>query len=125
MSKAIIKTEKGDMTVEFYENDAPIAVANFKRRGLELGGVGDELARDGIVRRLDQLGHRRRDGHRIARGDPFQLGQPRRRDQPGLGEGGGAAEGGRLVHAATCGASGAEGQAGRAGAHGPDLRRRV
>lgn len=29
MSKAIIKTEKGDMTVEFYDNDAPITVANF------------------------------------------------------------------------------------------------
>jgi peptidyl-prolyl cis-trans isomerase B (cyclophilin B) len=31
MSKAIIKTEKGDMTVEFYEKDAPIAVENFKK----------------------------------------------------------------------------------------------
>ncbi len=31
MSKAIIKTEKGNMTVEFYENDAPKAVANFKK----------------------------------------------------------------------------------------------
>lgn len=31
MSKAIIKTEKGDMTVEFYDNDAPKAVANFKK----------------------------------------------------------------------------------------------
>ncbi|RZL48937.1 MAG: peptidylprolyl isomerase [Pedobacter sp.] len=31
MSKAIIKTEKGDMTVEFYEKDAPKAVANFKK----------------------------------------------------------------------------------------------
>ena len=30
MSKAIIKTEKGDMTVEFYDNDAPNTVANFK-----------------------------------------------------------------------------------------------
>lgn len=29
MSKAIIKTEKGDMTVEFYDADAPITVANF------------------------------------------------------------------------------------------------
>lgn len=29
MSKAIIKTEKGDMTVEFYEQDAPNTVANF------------------------------------------------------------------------------------------------
>lgn len=27
--KAIIKTEKGDMTVEFYEKDAPKTVANF------------------------------------------------------------------------------------------------
>ncbi len=29
MSKAIIKTEKGDMTVEFYDKDAPNTVANF------------------------------------------------------------------------------------------------
>ena len=31
MSKAIIKTEKGDMTVEFYDQDAPNTVANFKK----------------------------------------------------------------------------------------------
>lgn len=31
MSKAIIKTEKGDMTVEFYDKDAPNTVANFKK----------------------------------------------------------------------------------------------
>jgi len=31
MSKAIIKTEKGDMTVEFFDNDAPNTVANFKK----------------------------------------------------------------------------------------------
>ena len=31
MSKAIIKTEKGDMTVEFYDADAPNTVANFKK----------------------------------------------------------------------------------------------
>ncbi|WP_419801611.1 peptidylprolyl isomerase [Mucilaginibacter sp.] len=31
MSKAIIKTEKGDMTVEFYEQDAPNTVANFTK----------------------------------------------------------------------------------------------
>ncbi|WP_395805128.1 peptidylprolyl isomerase [Daejeonella sp.] len=29
MSKAIIKTEKGDMTVQFYDQDAPNTVANF------------------------------------------------------------------------------------------------
>jgi peptidyl-prolyl cis-trans isomerase B (cyclophilin B) len=29
MSKAIIKTEKGDLTVQFYDNDAPNTVANF------------------------------------------------------------------------------------------------
>ena len=29
MSRAIIKTEKGDMTVEFYDKDAPNTVANF------------------------------------------------------------------------------------------------
>jgi peptidyl-prolyl cis-trans isomerase B (cyclophilin B) len=31
MSRAIIKTAKGDMTVEFYDNDAPNTVANFKK----------------------------------------------------------------------------------------------
>ncbi len=31
MAKAIIKTVKGDMTLEFYEKDAPKAVANFKK----------------------------------------------------------------------------------------------
>jgi len=35
MGKAIIKTEKGNMTVEFYENDAPKAVANFKKLASE------------------------------------------------------------------------------------------
>jgi len=35
MSKAIIKTEKGNMTVEFYDNDAPKAVANFKKLASE------------------------------------------------------------------------------------------
>lgn len=29
MSKAILRTEKGDMTVEFYDKDAPNTVANF------------------------------------------------------------------------------------------------
>jgi peptidyl-prolyl cis-trans isomerase B (cyclophilin B) len=31
MSKAIIKTEKGDMTVEFFDKDAPNTVANFQK----------------------------------------------------------------------------------------------
>jgi peptidyl-prolyl cis-trans isomerase B (cyclophilin B) len=31
MSKAIIKTEKGNMTVQFYDKDAPNTVANFKK----------------------------------------------------------------------------------------------
>src|SRR3982751_4276656 len=35
MSKAIIKTEKGDMTVEFYDTDAPNTVANFKKLAKE------------------------------------------------------------------------------------------
>ncbi|UKT62818.1 peptidylprolyl isomerase [Pedobacter mucosus] len=35
MSKAILKTEKGAMTVEFYDNDAPKAVANFKKLAQE------------------------------------------------------------------------------------------
>ena len=29
MKKAIIKTDKGNMTVEFYHDDAPNTVANF------------------------------------------------------------------------------------------------
>ncbi len=35
MSKAIIHTAKGDMTMEFYEKDAPKAVANFKKLAKE------------------------------------------------------------------------------------------
>lgn len=35
MSKAIIKTVKGDMTVEFYDVDAPNTVANFKKLAKE------------------------------------------------------------------------------------------
>jgi peptidyl-prolyl cis-trans isomerase B (cyclophilin B) len=35
MSKAIIKTEKGDMTVEFYDQDAPGTVANFLKLAKE------------------------------------------------------------------------------------------
>lgn len=35
MSKAIIKTEKGDMTVQFYDNDAPNTVANFLKLAKE------------------------------------------------------------------------------------------
>jgi len=31
MSKAIIKTEKGDMTVSFYDQDAPETVKNFQK----------------------------------------------------------------------------------------------
>ena len=35
MSKAIIKTEKGDMTVQFYDQDAPNTVANFLKLSKE------------------------------------------------------------------------------------------
>ena len=42
MSKAIIKTEKGDMTVEFFDKDAPKAVANFKKLASE--GFYDGIA---------------------------------------------------------------------------------
>ena len=35
MSKAIIKTEKGDMTVQFYDEDAPNTVANFLKLAKE------------------------------------------------------------------------------------------
>ena len=35
MSKAIIKTDKGNMTVQFYDQDAPNTVANFKKLASE------------------------------------------------------------------------------------------
>ena len=35
MSKAIIKTEKGDMTVQFYDKDAPNTVENFLKLAKE------------------------------------------------------------------------------------------
>ena len=35
MSKAIIKTDKGDMTVQFYDKDAPNTVANFLKLAKE------------------------------------------------------------------------------------------
>ena len=35
MSKAIIKTEKGDLTVQFYDEDAPNTVANLKKLAKE------------------------------------------------------------------------------------------
>ncbi len=35
MSKAIIKTEKGNMTVQFYDKDAPNTVANFLKLAKE------------------------------------------------------------------------------------------
>jgi len=31
MSQAILRTNKGDMIIEFYDNDAPNTVANFKK----------------------------------------------------------------------------------------------
>lgn len=31
MSTAIIKTDKGDMFVEFFDTDAPLTVANFQK----------------------------------------------------------------------------------------------
>jgi peptidyl-prolyl cis-trans isomerase B (cyclophilin B) len=34
MSQAILKTNKGDMLIEFYDNDAPNTVANFKKLAL-------------------------------------------------------------------------------------------
>jgi peptidyl-prolyl cis-trans isomerase B (cyclophilin B) len=41
MSKAIIKTEKGDMTVQFFDKDAPNTVANFL--GLAKEGFYDNV----------------------------------------------------------------------------------
>ena len=34
MSQAIIKTNRGDMTIEFYDSDAPNTVQNFQKLAL-------------------------------------------------------------------------------------------
>ena len=42
MTKGLIKTNKGDMHFELFDNDAPIAVANFKK--LVTSGFYDGLS---------------------------------------------------------------------------------
>jgi peptidyl-prolyl cis-trans isomerase B (cyclophilin B) len=59
MSKAIIKTEKGDMTVQFYDQDAPGHVANFiklAKSGFYDGTVFHRVIPDFVVQGGDPTG---------------------------------------------------------------------
>ncbi len=59
MSKAIIKTEKGDMTVEFYDNDAPLTVENFlklAKSGFYDGVIFHRVIPDFVVQGGDPTG---------------------------------------------------------------------
>ncbi|WP_134091004.1 peptidylprolyl isomerase [Olivibacter sp. XZL3] len=59
MSKAIIKTEKGDMTVQFYEKDAPGHVANFiklAKSGFYDGTVFHRVIPDFVIQGGDPTG---------------------------------------------------------------------
>src|SRR5690554_8198969 len=59
MSKAIIKTEKGDMTVEFYDNDAPLTVENFlklAKSGFYDGVIFHRVLPDFVVQGGDPTG---------------------------------------------------------------------
>lgn len=59
MSKAIIKTEKGDMTVEFYDNDAPLTVDNFlklAKSGFYDGVIFHRVIPDFVVQGGDPTG---------------------------------------------------------------------
>ncbi|MFC6100069.1 peptidylprolyl isomerase [Olivibacter domesticus] len=59
MSKAIIKTEKGDMTVQFYDQDAPGHVANFiklAKSGFYNGTVFHRVIPDFVVQGGDPTG---------------------------------------------------------------------
>jgi len=59
MSKAIIKTEKGDMTVQFYDKDAPGHVANFiklAKSGFYDGTVFHRVIPDFVVQGGDPTG---------------------------------------------------------------------
>ena len=61
MSKAIIKTEKGDMTVQFYDQDAPGHVANFiklAKSGFYDGTVFHRVIPDFVVQGGDPTGTR-------------------------------------------------------------------
>lgn len=59
MSKAIIKTEKGDMTVEFYDKDAPKTVANFlklAKEGFYDGVTFHRVLQDFVIQGGDPTG---------------------------------------------------------------------
>lgn len=59
MSKAIIKTEKGDMTVQFYDQDAPGHVANFiklAKSGFYDGTVFHRVIPDFVIQGGDPTG---------------------------------------------------------------------
>ncbi|MEH6308839.1 peptidylprolyl isomerase [Olivibacter sp. CPCC 100613] len=59
MSKAIIKTEKGDMTVHFYDKDAPGHVANFiklAKSGFYDGTVFHRVIPDFVIQGGDPTG---------------------------------------------------------------------
>ncbi len=59
MSKAIIKTEKGDMTVEFFDKDAPNTVANFlglAKEGFYNGVTFHRVIPDFVVQGGDPTG---------------------------------------------------------------------
>ncbi|MCL4638399.1 MULTISPECIES: peptidylprolyl isomerase [Olivibacter] len=59
MSKAIIKTEKGDMTVQFYDKDAPGHVANFiklAKSGFYDGTVFHRVIPDFVIQGGDPTG---------------------------------------------------------------------
>jgi len=59
MSKAIIKTEKGDMTVQFYDQDAPGHVANFiklAKSGFYNGTVFHRVIPDFVIQGGDPTG---------------------------------------------------------------------
>lgn len=59
MSKAIISTEKGDMTVQFYDSDAPGHVANFiklSKSGFYDGTVFHRVIPDFVIQGGDPTG---------------------------------------------------------------------
>ena len=59
MSKAIIKTEKGDMTVQFYDQDAPNTVANFlklAKQGYYDGVTFHRVINDFVIQGGDPTG---------------------------------------------------------------------
>ncbi|QNL50381.1 peptidylprolyl isomerase [Olivibacter sp. SDN3] len=59
MSKAVIKTEKGDMTVQFYDKDTPGHVANFiklSKSGFYNGTVFHRVIPDFVIQGGDPTG---------------------------------------------------------------------